>query len=86
MYTHIAGGFDDEDTKVNFSAYNDVSNAFAELFARCQRAIKVSNEEFRTIRNSCIARASEPLRGLIKRATDTHCLFEILADNNKYCN
>ena len=26
------------------------------------------------------------MRGLIKRATDTHCLFEILADNNKYCN
>ena len=71
---------------MNFSTYDDVSNAFAELFTICQKAIKVSGEEFRTIRNSCVARASEPLRGLIKRATDTHCLFEILADNNKYCN
>ena len=34
----------------------------------------------------CVARASEPLHGLIKCATDTHCLFEILAENNKYCN
>jgi len=48
--------------------------------------VKVSSEEFRTIRNSCVARASKPLRGLIKCATDSHCLFEILAENNKYCN
>ena len=73
-------------SEVNFSGYEDVTNAFDELFSICQRAIKVSNEDFRTIRNSCIARASEPLRGLIKHATDTHCLFEILAENNKYCN
>ena len=85
MYT-IADGSDDTELKVNFSAYDDVSNAFAELFTICQKAIKVSGEEFKTIRNSCVARASKPLRDLIKRATDTHCLFEILADNNKYCN
>ena len=72
--------------KIDFSAYKDVSIAFDKLFAVCQRAIKVSCEEFRAVRNSCVARASEPLRGLIKRATNTHCLFEILADNNKYCN
>ena len=72
--------------EINFSAYDDVSNAFDKLFTICQKATKVSSEEFRTIRNSCVARASEPLRGLIKCATDTHCLFEILADNNKYCN
>ncbi len=72
--------------EINFSAYDDVSDAFAELFTICQKAVKVSSEEFRAIRNSCVARASEPLRGLIKRAIDTHCLFEILADNNKYCN
>ena len=72
--------------EANFSTYDDVSDAFAELFAICQNAIKVSSEEFKTIRNSCVARASEPLHGLMKRATDTHCLFEILADNNKYCN
>ena len=71
--------------EINFSAYN-VLDSFDKLFAVCQKAIKVSSEEFRTIRNSCVARASEPLGGLIKRATDTLCLFEILADNKKYCN
>ena len=86
MFAYVDDGSDDKEMKVNFSAYDDVSNAFAELFTICQNAIKVSSEQFRTIRNSCVARASEPLRGLIKRATDTHCLFEILADNNKYCN
>lgn len=75
-----------KDCEINFSAYDDVSDAFAELFAVCQKALNVSSEEFRTIKNSCVARASEPLQGLIKRATDTHGLFEILADNNKYCN
>ena len=72
--------------EINFSAYKDVSNAFDELFTICQKATKVSTEEFKTIRNSCVARASEPLRGLIKRANDNYCLFEILAYNNQYCN
>ena len=72
--------------EIDFSAYKDVSNAFDELFTICQRATKVSTEEFETIRNSFIARASEPLCSLIKCTTDTHCLFETLADNKKYCN
>ena len=72
--------------KRNFSTFKDVSSAFAMLFTVCQNAVKASSEEFRTIRNSCVAQASEPLRGLIKRTTNTHCLFEVLADNNKYCN
>ena len=72
--------------KINFSAFKDVSSAFAELFTICQKAVKTSSEEFRTIRNTCVAQASEPLRGLIKRAIDAVCLFEVLADNNKYCN
>ena len=71
---------------INFNAYEDVSDAFAKLFSVCQKVIKVSNEEFKTIKNSCVARASKHFGGLIKRAPDTHCLFEILADNNKYCN
>ena len=72
--------------EVNFNMYKDVSNAFAQLFTICQRAIKISSEEFRTIRNSCVAQASEPLRDLMSHATDAHHLFEILAKNNKYCN
>ena len=50
------------------------------------KVAKASSEEFKTIRNSCVGRASEPLRSLIKHATDTHRLFEILAENTKYCN
>ena len=72
--------------KLDFGAYKDVSNAFAALFTKCQKVVKVSKEEFKTVRNSCIARASEPLCGLMKRATDSHCLFEILADNKRFCN
>ena len=71
---------------MNFNAYEDVSNAFDLLFSICQRVTKVSSEDFKTIRNSCLARASGPLRGLIKCAANTHSLYEILADNNKYCN
>ena len=84
----VANACDDTEVKIfeiNFSAY-DVSDAFDKLFSICKNAIKVSSEEFRIIRSSCVARASGPLRGLIKRAPDTHYLFEILADNNKYCN
>ena len=77
---------DDTEITVNFGAYEDVSDAFDRLFSVCQSAIKVSNEEFKALRNSCVARASEPLRGLIKRASDTPCLFEVLAENPKYCN
>ena len=73
--------------ETNFSSYDDVSDAFYKLFTICQKAVgKVSSEVFMTIKISCVARASEPMRGLIKRATDTHRLFEILAENNNYCN
>ena len=86
LIVSIADDIGDIEMKTDFGVYKDVSIAFARLFTICQRATKVSSEEFKTIRNSCVAQASEPLRGLIKRTTDTHCLFEILADNNKYCN
>ena len=83
---YIADDTEVETFEIDFSAYENVSNAFVKLFTTCQKAIKVSSEEFRAIRSSCVARASEPLHGLLKRAPDTPCLFEILADNNKYCN
>ena len=71
---------------IDFSAYKDVTDAFDVLFAVCQRVTKVSNENFTTLRNLCVARASEPLHGLLKHATNTFDLFRILAENNKYCN
>ena len=89
-FTYIANSSDDIDKKicnVNFNLYEDVADAFVKLFTVCQQVIKMSsNEKFRTIKNSCISRAGKPLGGLIKRATDTDGFFEILADNNKYCN
>ena len=78
-----------DDTKVNevdFRAYKDVSDAFDVLFSICQKATKVSSNNFKALRNSCLARASEPLSSLIMHATNTDHLFEILARNNKYCN
>ena len=89
IYSQIDNGYGDTGEKifeVNFNEYDDVSNAFDQLFIICQRVIKVSSEEFKAIRNSCLARANEPLRGLIKHAANIHCLFEVLAENNKYCN
>ena len=77
---------DQIEMEINFGPCEDVLDAFDQLFAVCQRAAKVSREEFRAIRNSCVARASEPLCSLMKRATDIHCLFEVLAVNKKYCN
>ena len=88
LFIYIAK--DSEDTEkmysINFNAYQDVSNAFDELFSVCQKVTKISKEDFETIRNSCMARAADPLRDLIKRATDTHRLFEVFAENNRYCN
>ena len=74
------------ETRIDFSASKDVSDAFDELFVTCQKFTKISGEDFETIRNSCVARASGPMRGLIKSASDTNHLFEILAEEKKYCN
>ena len=55
---HIANASDETEVKtfeINFSAYDDVSDAFAELFTVCQKAVKISSEEFRTVRNLCVA-------------------------------
>ena len=71
---------------MDFSAYKDVSNAFVQLFSVCQKAIRVSKDTFKTIKHSCVARAAEPLRGLLKHTTDIDCLFEVLSENDKFFN
>ena len=90
LFTFIANASNDTEVKTfetNFSAYDDVSNAFAKLFSISREVInKVSSEKFAIIKARCLAVAGEPLCSLIKRATDTHCFFEILAVNNNYCN
>ena len=55
LIVYLADNFDEIEMKIDFGAYKDVAYAFAKLFTICQRAIKVSSEEFRTIRNSCVA-------------------------------
>ena len=72
---------------VDFRAYDDISIAFAKLFAICQKAVKLSSEEFRTIRNICVSQASDLLSyQIIDNATDKDRLFEILAASKRYCN
>ena len=71
--------------RIDFSRYN-VITAFTILFTVVQNTVKLSDVNFHVIRNSCVARASEPLRRLLKHTIDTNSLFEVLAENNKYCN
>ena len=77
---------DDTEMEIDFSVHKDVSHAFDELFTICLKATNASNEKFKTIRTVCLSRTSEPLRSLIRSATDTDSLFDILAANNEYCN
>ena len=89
MFLHIANDSDDTEVKIydiDFTEYEDVSNAFDKLFSICQKVTKVSNEEFEVIRNSCMVRANAPMCDLIRDATNTHALFRVFAGNNKYCN
>ena len=77
---------DDTEVEIDFSVHKDVSHAFDELFAICLKATNASSKEFKTIRTLCVSQTSEPLRSLIKSATNTQDLFDILAADNKYCN
>ena len=54
--------------------FKDVGDAFDQLFATCQNAVRFS-EDFETIRSSCVSRAPVPLRGLLKGATDVDDIF-----------
>ena len=79
--------FKGHEMTIDFNAYDDPGHAFTALFMKFQDAIgTASSEEFKTIKNSCVAQASEPLRGLLKCATDQDDFFGILADNNYQCN
>ena len=74
-------------SEINFEECENVSNAFSKLFTIVQKAIKnLDHDEFQMIRNSCVAQAKEPLCSLLKRAPDSHHLFEVLAVNKPYCN
>ena len=72
--------------RMHFGGYEDVNTAFAKLFTVCKETVKFSDENFDLIRNSCVTRSSEPLRKVLKQTTNTDDLFEVLSENNKYCN
>ena len=83
MYVYC---FLSETFNIDFSRYKDVLLAFTKLFATFEKSVKASNEDFGTIKSSCVVGVNEPLHLLIKRATDTNEIFEILANNREYCN
>ena len=70
---------DDREMKIDFSSYNHVSYAFDSLLAIFQQDMaKVSSDKFTAIKASCEARASEPLRDLIKCASDIDHLLKTI--------
>ena len=80
---------DDTEINIDFSVYKDVLTAFNKLLNACyETARKASDSDgkFQVIRNACIARANVTLHSQLKKATNICSLFEILADNNRYCN
>ena len=85
LFLYLANDPDGTDMEIDFNAV-DISIAFSQLVDTMVKVLKNSSEDFRSIRNSCVARASEPLCGLIKHATNTCHLLEILSDNKNYCN
>ena len=72
--------------KIDFSSYNHVTYAFGSLLAIFQQDMaKVSSDKFTAIKVSCEARASAPLRDLIKCAPNIDHLLKTFFDNN-CCN
>ena len=72
---------------MDFKACNNVSIAFAKLYSRFQIAINSLNDDyFYVVKNACVVQANEPLYSSLRRASNSHCLFEAFSDNNLYCN
>ena len=83
----LATGTHGSEDKINFEEFGSVHAAFSRLFGIFQKAISGINDgDFRIIQNTCISQTVEPLRSLLQSAVDSHCLFRVLATNNKHCN
>ena len=73
--------------KVDFNEIENVFTAFSTLFSIFEKVISsLSDDEFQIIKNACIAQADESLCSLLVSASNSHCLFRILAENKSYCN
>jgi len=73
--------------RINFEEFENVSSAFSMLFSIFQKVMNVLNKnEFEIIKNVCVAQANDPLHNLLQSASDSHCFFQVLANNNMYCN
>ena len=76
-----------DDGKVDFKAFDNVSNAFAKLYSIFQIAINALKDDyFYVIKNACVSQAGEPLHSLLRCASNSHCFFEAFSDNYIYCN
>ena len=77
----------EDNFKINFEEFDNVSFAFSALFSIFQKVIDdLTNNEFKIIRNACCANADEQLCSLLRNAGNSFSLFRILAMNTKYCN
>ena len=72
---------------MDFEACNNVYIAFTKLYSRFQKAINALNtNDFNVIKNVCVVQAKEPLHSSLRRASNSHHLFEAFSDNYLYCN
>ena len=92
FYNYIATGthaseLSEDNYKINFKEIENVSSAFSTLFSIFQKVIStLKDDEFQIIKNACMAQADELLCNLLHSASNSHCLFRILAENKVYCN
>ena len=85
LATDIHGS--EDSYKINFEEIENVSSAFSTLFSIFQKVISALNDdEFQIIKNACMAQANESLCSLLHSASNSHCLFRVLAENKLYCN
>ena len=85
LATDIHGS--EDSYKINFEEIENVSSAFSTLFSIFQKVISALNDdEFQIIKNACMAQADESLCSLLHSASNSHCLFRVLAENKLYCN
>ena len=91
VYVHMCVSFicvvDSSLEEVRFENCDSHSSAFSKLFSTIHKAVKdLDANGFQVIKSSCVSQAEEPLQSLLQRASDSHCLFGVLAVNHPYCN
>ena len=74
-----------DDDGFSFANYKDVSLAFSALTSKFQ--VKFNESLFPIIKSRCVSRARPgKMKDAIKATCDSNSLFQLLDDNNMYCN